>query len=68
MRQQALNGRRRPSRDPDYRPTRPAAFWPLPPDQPLTVCGRCAAAIPATDKAQRTHRDHHAQVDAGDPR
>jgi hypothetical protein len=58
------NGRVRTSR-----PTRPpASYWPLPPDQPMTVCARCACPVPATDKAQRTHREFHAQVDQADPR
>ncbi len=57
------NGRVRTSR-----PTRPAAFYPLPPTQPLTVCGRCCAVIPASPKAERTHREFHAQVDQADPR
>jgi hypothetical protein len=65
MRQQDLNGRRRqsrPSLDPDRRPTHPAAFWPLPPEQALVVCGRCACPVPATDRAQQLHRQWHEQV------
>jgi hypothetical protein len=62
------NGRRRPSRDPDRRPTHPSGFWPLPEGQALVVCSRCACPVPATDRAQQLHRAHHEQVDAGDPR
>jgi hypothetical protein len=68
MQRQRSNGQRTPSRDPDWRPTRPNDFWPLPEGQPLTVCGRCSAAIPATDRARQGHLRHHAQVDSHDPR
>ena len=63
------NGHRQPSRDPEYRRTpEPAGFWPLPENTPLTVCGRCSAAIPATDRARQGHLRHHEQVDSHDPR
>jgi hypothetical protein len=69
MRQPHSNGARRPSRDPDRRPSSPSpAFWPLPEGHLLTVCGRCCAAIPASDRAQQGHRDFHGQVDSHDPR
>jgi hypothetical protein len=68
MRDVRSNGQARRSTDPDWRPTAAAGFWPLPPDQPLAVCSRCSAAIPATDRAQRGHLRHHEQVDAHDPR
>jgi hypothetical protein len=64
------NGARpRVNRDPDRRPTRPAAgWWPLPEGLELTVCGGCSALVPATDTAQRRHRAFHEAVDAGLPR
>jgi hypothetical protein len=68
MTTQQTNGHRRPSRDPDWRPTRPNGYWPLPPDQPMLVCGRCSCPIPATDRAQEVHNRHHEAVDAGLPR
>jgi hypothetical protein len=58
------NGRTRASRptlDPDYRPSDPPTgdgFWPA----PVSVCGRCSAMIPATDKARQLHRRFHEQV------
>jgi hypothetical protein len=54
------NARARPSRDPDYRPSeRPAdGFHPA----PITVCKRCAALIPATEKAQHLHRAFHETI------
>jgi hypothetical protein len=63
------NGRARPSRpsrDPDWRPSEPAAdgFFPA----PLLSCRRCAALLPASERAQQIHRRFHEQVDAGDPR
>jgi hypothetical protein len=33
-------------------------FWPA----PLTVCARCAALLPGTEKAQETHRRFHEQI------
>jgi hypothetical protein len=55
--------------DPDRRPTPPlTGFWPLPEAHPLVVCGRCCAAIPATERAQRGHRQFHEQVDGHDAR
>jgi hypothetical protein len=68
MTTQQTNGQRRPSRDPDWRPTRPDDFWPLPPNQPMVACCRCGCPVPATDRAKRIHREHHATVDAGLPR
>jgi hypothetical protein len=72
MTTQYTNGRLRPSRpslDPDRRrSTEPTGFWPLPPDQPLLICSRCACPVPATEKAERIHRQHHETVDAGLPR
>jgi hypothetical protein len=69
MRQAPSNGGRPAVKDPDWRPTPPSTgFWPLPEGHPLTVCGRCCAAIPASDRAQQGHRDFHAQVDSHDPR
>lgn len=70
MTTQQNHGRRRPSsRVPTSRPAPPPpGFWSLPPDQPLTVCSRCSAVIPATERAQRGHRQHHEQVDSHDPR
>jgi hypothetical protein len=62
------NGQPRTSRDPDYRPTRPASYWPLPEGQALQVCGRCSAVIPKTERAERKHLDSHGQVDSHDPR
>jgi len=38
------------------------AFWPFAPA--VSVCSRCAALIPATDKAQATHLAWHDQVEA----
>lgn len=35
------------------------AFWPFAPA--VCVCARCAALIPATDKAQATHQAWHEQ-------
>jgi hypothetical protein len=62
---QARSDRRRapsrPTRDPDYVPSeRPApnGFWP----GPFSVCGRCAALIPATERAHQLHRAHHETV------
>jgi hypothetical protein len=69
MQQQRSNGHARPVKDPDYRPApTPPGFWALPEGQPLTVCGRCSAVIPATDRARQGHLRHHEQVDAHDPR
>jgi hypothetical protein len=69
MQQQRSNGRVRAVKDPDWRPTpEPAGYWPLPPGQELTVCGRCSAVIPATDRARQGHLRHHEQVDSHDPR
>ena len=71
MRQETRSNGARPrvNRDPDRRPTRElGGFWPLPESTPLTVCGRCSAAIPATDRAQQGHRRHHEQVDGHDAR
>jgi hypothetical protein len=67
MRELRSNGVRPAVKDPDWRPT-PSGFWPLPPDQPLTVCGRCSAAIPDTERARVGHRRFHEQVDGHDPR
>jgi hypothetical protein len=33
-------------------------FWPA----PLTVCARCAALLPGTERAQQTHRNWHEQI------
>lgn len=63
MQRQRSNGHQRPVKDPDYRPTsEPAAYWPLPTDQELTVCSRCSAVIPASERAQTRHRAHHEQL------
>jgi hypothetical protein len=63
MQQTRNNGHRRPVKDRDWRPTRePAGFWPLPADRPLTVCSRCSAVIPASERAQLGHRAFHEQV------
>jgi hypothetical protein len=64
MRDTRSNGARPPvNRDPDRRPSFPApAFWPLPDGHQLTVCGRCCAAIPASDRAQQGHRQFHEQL------
>jgi hypothetical protein len=63
------NGTRgRVNRDPDRRPTRPNGYWPLPDGHQLLVCGRCCAAVPNTERAQRGHRDFHVQVDSHDAR
>ena len=48
--------------DPDRSP--PPRFWPFPIDIDTSVCDRCSAMVPATDKAQTQHTDHHRQVDA----
>jgi hypothetical protein len=68
MTTQQTNGRRPPSRpnlDPDRRPPEVLeGFYPA----PLLVCGRCAALLPATERAQQVHRQHHEAVDAGLPR
>jgi hypothetical protein len=71
MREAPSNGIRTPvkDRDPERRPSFPQpAFWPLPAGHPLTVCGRCCAAIPASERAQQGHRLFHEQVDSHDPR
>jgi hypothetical protein len=69
MQQQRSNGRVRAVKDPDWRPTpEPAGYWPLPQGQELTVCGRCSAVIPATDRARQGHLRHNEQVDSHDPR
>jgi hypothetical protein len=33
-------------------------FWPA----PLTVCSRCAALLPGTERAQQTHQRFHEQI------
>lgn len=33
-------------------------FWPA----PLTVCSKCAALLPGTEKAQQTHQRFHEQL------
>jgi hypothetical protein len=70
MQQTRSNGaRQRVNRDPDRRPSSPPpGFWPLPEHTPLTVCGRCSAPIPDTDRARRGHLLFHEQVDSHDPR
>ena len=63
MTTQQNNGRRRPSSVRTNRPApRPPSFWPLPDGQPLTVCSRCSAAIPATERAEQVHRSHHETI------
>jgi hypothetical protein len=57
------NGRRppsRPDRDPDRRPSEPLPdrFFPA----PLTVCRRCAAIIPASERATQLHQSHHETI------
>jgi hypothetical protein len=55
------NGPARPSTlDPDRRPSEPLGdgFFPA----PLTVCRRCAAIIPASDRATRLHQSHHETI------
>jgi hypothetical protein len=57
------NGRRPPSRptlDPDRRPSEPLpdGFFPA----PLTVCRRCAAIIPASERATQLHQSHHETI------
>lgn len=42
-------------------------FWPA----PLTVCSKCAALLPGTEKAQQTHQRFHEQLaglEVGRPR
>jgi hypothetical protein len=69
MQQTRSNGHRRPVKDRGWRPTRPAtAFWPLSEGHQLVVCGRCSAAIPATERARQGHLRFHEQVDSHDPR
>jgi hypothetical protein len=57
------NGPGRPSRadrDPDRRPSEPLpdGFFPA----PLTVCRRCAAIIPASERATQLHQSHHETI------
>ena len=47
--------------DPDRSP--PPRFWPFPIDIDTSVCSRCSAMIPATDKAQEIHAGHHREID-----
>jgi hypothetical protein len=71
MRETRSNGARQAvkDRDPERRPTStPAGFWPLPEGHPLVICGRCCAAVPASDRAQESHRRHHEQIDGHDAR
>jgi len=66
MQKTASNGTRsRVNRDPDRRPSSssPPPFWPLPPNTPLTVCGRCSSVVPDTDRARQHHiRGLHEQI------
>ena len=64
MRETRSNGtRRRVNRDPDRRRTpSPNGFHPLPEGHPLTVCGRCSAVIPDTERARLRHASHHEQL------
>jgi hypothetical protein len=69
MRETHSNGASTRVKDPDWRPTpTPTGFWPLPEGHPLSVCGRCSAVLPATERAQAGHRRHHEQIDGHDPR
>ncbi len=39
------------------------AFWPLEPTTTgVVVCDRCCCILPATDRAQQTHRAWHEQT------
>jgi len=59
MQKTASNGtRRRVNRDPDHRP----GWWPLPPNTPLVVCGRCSGVVPDTDRARQHHGRLHEQI------
>ena len=68
MRAPHSNGRVREVKDPDWRPTTSAAFWPLPEGHPLVVCGRCSVPVPDTDRARQQHQRHHEQIDGHDAR
>ena len=69
MRETRSNGARPAVKDPDWRPTpTPTGFWPLPEGHALSVCGRCCAAIPASERAQEGHRRFREQVDGHEPR
>jgi hypothetical protein len=63
MRQQHSNGRGRPSRDPGYRRSLSATpFWPLPTGHELTVCSRCSAVVPASERTQARHKNFHETI------
>jgi hypothetical protein len=34
----------------------------------ISLCGRCAALVLASERSQRLHRAYHEQVDGHDPR
>jgi hypothetical protein len=40
------------------RPDQQNGFWPA----PLTVCSRCAALLPGSERAQQTHERFHEQI------
>jgi hypothetical protein len=74
---QRSNGRR-PARPvkavPDPKP-KAVGFWPVElvitlggGSASLALCGSCSALIPATDKAQAQHRNHHGLIEGGSPR
>ncbi len=67
MQRQRSDGRRRPSRDPDYRPTpkpqpRNGEYFPFTVEAGgvLLACSTCASLIPNTDRARTRHSRWHA--------
>jgi hypothetical protein len=64
MRTTQSNGRRRQV---NPRIEQRDGFWPIL-EHGLAVCSRCAALVPASDRAQQRHRTFHEQVDGIDQR